>query len=111
MGAILNYICYVVTYSKDSYLVKAVILLMITTSTNKMAAPTRTMKVTMATRLPITAPTLTSDSVSSCFTPGVCWDGVRLTWVLMAADVAGGVGGGGGLERMKEGLGVMRGCM
>ena len=80
---------------------------MITTSTNKMAAPTRTMKVTMATRLPITAPTLTSDSVSSFFTPGVC----KLTWVLMAADVAGGVGGGGGLERMKEGLGVMRGCM
>jgi len=75
MMAILKYI----TYSKASYLAKVVILLMITTRTKKMATPTRIMKVTIATRLPITTPTLTNDSASSGFISKGCGDGVELS--------------------------------
>lgn len=98
MGAILKYI----TYSKASYLAKAVILLMITTRTKKMAAPTRIMKVTIATRLPITTPTLTNDSASSGFISKGCGDGVELSWVVVAV-----AGGDVEVFLLKEGLDAM----
>ena len=76
------------TYWNVSYLPKAVILLMIMTSTMVMAVPSTTIKMTTAIRLPTTVPTLmpgARDSVSV----GVTSVGVCRGWLVGAVVMTG----------------------